>query len=80
MATQTQTAPKPAPQVPAPVSGGKAGNYIFEVRKEMRKVSWPKREELLGNTVATLVVALVLSLLIFGADQIISWVLAQVYG
>ena len=70
MATQTET------QVP----GGKAGSYLAEVRKEMRKVNWPKRQELVSNTVLTLVASLVLALFIFGADQVISWVLAVVYG
>ena len=68
MATQTQTAP-----------GGAAGNYLVEVRKEMRKVNWPKRKELVSNTVLTLLAALVTSLFIFGADQVISWALRLIY-
>ncbi len=81
MATQTQqparttTAPKPVPN-----TGDKAGNYLTEVQKEMRKVSWPKRSELINNTILTLVASLVLSLLIFGADQIISRLLGLIYG
>ncbi len=70
MSTQTET------QVP----GGKVGGYLAEVRKEMRKVNWPKRQELVSNTVLTLVASLALALFIFGADQAISWVLARVYG
>ena len=70
MSTQTQT------QAP----GGALGNYIVEVRKEMRKVNWPKRKELMSNTTLTLVAALVISIFIFGADQVISQVLQFVYG
>ena len=70
MATQTETA--------AP--GGAVGNYVGEVRKEMRKVNWPKRQELVSNTALTLVASLVISLFIFGADQIISWLLQFIYG
>lgn len=69
MATQTQKAP-----------GGAAGNYLTEVRKEMRKVNWPKRKELIDNTVLTLVSALLVSLFIFGADQVISTALRFIYG
>ena len=76
MATQTQQQPTSTPSVP----GGKAGNYLTEVRKEMRKVNWPTRNELLSNTTLTLVASLVLALMIFFADQAISWVLAQIYG
>ena len=82
MATQTQqparptsTAAKPTP----PAGGEKASNYLVEVQKEMRKVSWPKRNELINNTILTLVSSLVLSLLIFGADQLISQLLSLVY-
>ena len=46
----------------------------------MRKVNWPKRQELINNTALTLVASLVLSLFIFGADQIISRLLALIYG
>ncbi len=75
MATQTQQTTT-TPTVP----GGKAGSYIVEVRKEMRKVNWPSRPELINNTVLTLVASLALSMLIFGADQVISKLLAFVYG
>ena len=62
------------------VPGGALGNYLAEVRKEMRKVNWPKRQELINNTALTLVATLVLSLLIFGADQLISRLLTLIYG
>ena len=70
MATTTQT------QAP----GGALGNYLVEVRKEMRKVNWPKRQELIANTTLTLVATLILSLFIFGADQLISRLLTLIYG
>ena len=62
------------------VPGGALGNYLVEVRKEMRKVNWPKRQELINNTALTLLSSLVLSLFIFGADQVISRLLAIIYG
>ena len=62
------------------VPGGALGNYLVEVRKEMRKVNWPKRQELINNTALTLVASLVLSLFIFGADQLISRLLTLIYG
>ena len=62
------------------VPGGALGNYLVEVRKEMRKVNWPKRQELLSNTALTLGASLVLSLFIFGADQLISRLLTLIYG
>jgi preprotein translocase subunit SecE len=83
MATTTQTPPARTTSVrqPAPPgTGGRAGGYLGEVQKEMRKVSWPKRQELINNTVLTLVSAVALSLLIFFSDQLISWALTLIYG
>ena len=54
--------------------------YLEEVNKEMRKVSWPKRSELISNTVITLVATAIVSLFIYGADQVISTVLEIIYG
>ena len=67
MATQTKTP-------------SKSTSYIQEVVKESKKVNWPKRRELINNTVLTLIAALVISLFIFGADQVISTILAFIYA
>jgi preprotein translocase subunit SecE len=71
MSTQTQQSTVP---------GGKVGSYLDDVRKEMRKVNWPKRQELISNTVLTLVASSAISLFIFGADQVISRLLSLIYG
>ena len=85
MATQTSTPPartstRTPDRTPTPNVGKRAGSYLAEVQTEMRKVSWPKRTELINNTVLTLLSAFLLSVLIFGADQLISRVLAFIYG
>jgi preprotein translocase subunit SecE len=54
--------------------------YLEDVSKEMRKVSWPTQQELIRNTVITLVATVIVSLFIFGADRVISMVLEVVYG
>jgi preprotein translocase subunit SecE len=54
--------------------------YLEEVGKEMRKVSWPSRQELISNTVTTILAAVVISLLIFVTDRTISTVLEIIYG
>ena len=53
--------------------------YMEEVVTEMRKVNWPKRKELVSNTVITLLATAALSLFIAGADRIISTILQQIY-
>ncbi len=54
-------------------------SYISEVAKEMRKVSWPSRRELINNTLITLIASLAVSLFIFGADWVISHALELIY-
>jgi preprotein translocase subunit SecE len=53
--------------------------YFVEVMKEMQKVSWPKRQELVSNTAITLVATAILSVLIFGVDRLIGWMLENIY-
>jgi len=60
-------------------SGIKAFSYVGEVQKEMKKVNWPKRKELVSNTVLTLVAAMVLAMFIFASDQMITQVLNLIY-
>ena len=57
----------------------KIAAYIEEVITEMRKVNWPKRKELVSNTVITLLASVALALFIFGADRVISFILDLIY-
>lgn len=57
----------------------KIKTYFEEVVKEMRKVSWPRRAELISNTTITLVATIIVSLFIFAADRVISAVLEFIY-
>ena len=61
-------------------TSGKQGSYLQEVQREMRKVSWPKRAELINNTIITLIASGLLALFLFGIDRIISLLLQLVYG
>jgi len=57
----------------------KATNYLTEVSKEMKKVHWPSRDELVSNTFLTLLAALLLAGFIYVADQGISTILEFLY-
>jgi preprotein translocase subunit SecE len=54
--------------------------YLQEVQKEMQKVSWPSRQELVSNTTLTLLASLLIALIIFAQDQVISRVLQFIYS
>ena len=47
-------------------------NYFQETREELRKCSWPSREELKGSTVAVLITIAMLGAYIVGIDFILS--------
>ncbi len=57
----------------------KVVQYLGDVSKEMRKVSWPARNELVSNTLITLLATMIVSLYIWGADQVISRALEFIY-
>jgi preprotein translocase subunit SecE len=57
----------------------KVTQYLQEVAKETRKVNWPSRQDLVSNTVLTLVASLLIALVIFAQDQVISRVLQFIY-
>ncbi len=53
--------------------------YLVDVRKEMGKVNWPSKQQLIDNTIVTLVGTVIASLIIWGADQLISRLLEFIY-
>ncbi len=58
---------------------GKITQYIEDVRKEMAKVSWPTQSELVEQTTVVFVFSLIVSLFIFGIDNVFSTVLELLY-
>ena len=46
--------------------------FLREVKVELIKVTWPKRDELLGSTTVVLILSLILAIFIGIADTIIS--------
>ena len=46
----------------------------------MQKVSWPSRQELVNNTTLTLLASLLIALIIFSMDQVVSRVLQFIYA
>ncbi len=43
-------------------------DYLHEVRQEMRKVTWPTREQMIAFTTVTVITSVVLTAVIFGFD------------
>ena len=51
----------------------KAKEFLSEVRAEMRKVSFPNREEVVGTTIVVLITSVVFAVFLFLADRVIIW-------
>jgi preprotein translocase subunit SecE len=62
------------------MADNKGTSYLQEVYKEMNKVHWPKRKELISNTSLTLIASFILALFIYVADKGISQILRFIYS
>ena len=52
-------------------------NYIKDVRHEMTKVSWPTRAEMMESARLVLTLSLILGVLVFLIDRVLSYGLEQ---
>lgn len=56
------------------------GAYLRDVRGEMKKVTWPTRDDMIKTTVAVIVISLFFGIYLFGVDFIFSRVFAKIGG
>jgi preprotein translocase SecE subunit len=54
------------------VNRPKAAEFLVETQGEMKRVSWPTRREWIGSTIVVLVLVAILSMFLFGVDQVLS--------
>jgi preprotein translocase subunit SecE len=82
------TPAKPAPGRPAPAKTAQqraaraAGTQAFleGVVSEMRRVTWPSREEWVTATVLTIGLVVVVGLYTAGADHLFGWLIGLITG
>jgi preprotein translocase subunit SecE len=58
----------------------KTTGFFVDVNKEMKKVTWPTRNELIDATVVTLALCAAFSIFVFGVDKVFEVVLRLVYS
>ena len=61
----------------------KAKEFLSEVRTEMRKVTFPTRDEVVGTTIVVVVTSFVFAVFLFLADRLIIWAyqgIVKVFG
>jgi preprotein translocase subunit SecE len=55
--------------------------YLHEVRQELRKVTWPTREQMIAFTTVTVITSTVLTAVVFGLDiamkEFVFWLVAR---
>lgn len=54
--------------------------FVADVEKEMKKVTWPKREELKDSTLVVLTVSGMITLFVFVTDFIIGKLINAIFG
>mgnify|MGYP001792640856 CR=1 FL=1 len=58
----------------------KVVGFFVDVNKEMKKVTWPTREQLIDATIVTLGLCALFSVFVFGVDKIFEVILRLVYS
>jgi len=54
------------------------GNFLRDVRAELKKVTWPSRNEVVNTTVVVIAATVFFGFYLFFMDVIFSWVITQV--
>jgi preprotein translocase subunit SecE len=54
------------------------GQYVREVKSEMKKVTWPSRQETTVSVIAVFIMVFIVSLFLFFSDQLLSFVVSMI--
>ena len=54
------------------------GAYLREIRGELKKVTWPGKNDLVKTTIAVLVISLFFGIYLFGVDFIFTRIFSQI--
>ncbi|MBD3404217.1 preprotein translocase subunit SecE [candidate division GN15 bacterium] len=58
----------------------KVRKYLKETMGELRKMTWPTKDELIGSTIVTVVVSLIVAIFIGIVDRILTFAMKLVFG
>ena len=58
----------------------KIEKYLKETLAELRKMTWPTKDELIGSTIVTVVVSLIVAIFIGVVDRILLLVVKSIFG
>ena len=58
----------------------RTGAYLRDVRGEMKKVTWPNKNDLTKTTIAVVIISLFFGIYLFGVDFIFSRIFQRIGG
>ncbi len=58
----------------------KLRQYIKDTLGELRKMSWPSKDELIGSTVVTVVVSVIISIFVGVVDRVLVVLMKAIFG
>lgn len=53
------------------------GNFIAATQEELKKVVWPSRQQLISESVAVILMVVLVSTVIYFVDQLFGWLTKQ---
>ena len=55
-------------------------NFLKEVRAEVKKVTWPSRNEVYSTTIVVILATIFFGFYLYVLDIVFSWVISQIKG
>lgn len=59
--------------------GNSAANFALETKEELGKVVWPSRQQLVSESVAVILMVILVSTIIYLIDQFFAWGAGKVF-
>lgn len=53
-------------------------NFLKDVRSELKKVTWPAKQEVYGTTIIVIIAVFFFGIYLFFIDVVFSWLIAQI--
>ena len=54
--------------------------FLKEVNVELRKVSWPSKDELTGSTIVVIIVSFIVAIFIGIVDKVLTLIVTTIFG
>jgi preprotein translocase subunit SecE len=58
---------------------GRAGEFLTEVRSELKRVTWPSRKEVYATTIVVIITSVFFGLYLFGIDLVLNAIVQRIF-